>query len=53
MISFKRASGRFFVHFSGWWGGRGVSKMYRIYRKILNSDEGDFVMLVKSGMFLF
>ena len=25
--------------------------MYRIYRKILNSDEGDFEILVKSGMF--
>ena len=29
----------------------GFSKMYRIYRKILNSDEGDFEILVKSGMF--
>ena len=27
------------------------SKLYRIYRKILNSDEGDFEILVKSGMF--
>ena len=26
-------------------------KMYRIYRKILNSDEGDFEILVQSGMF--
>ena len=26
--------------------------MYRIYRKILNSDEGDFEILVKSGIFL-
>ena len=25
--------------------------MYRIYRKILNSDEGDFEILLKSGMF--
>ena len=25
--------------------------MYRIYRKTLNSDEGDFEILVKSGMF--
>ena len=25
--------------------------MYRIYRKILNSDEGDFKIMVKSGMF--
>ena len=24
--------------------------MYRIYRKILNSDEGDFEILVKSGV---
>ena len=30
---------------------RGFSKMYRIYRKILNPDEGDFGILVKSGMF--
>ena len=29
----------------------GLSKMYRIYRKILNSDEGDFEILVKSGIF--
>ena len=28
-----------------------VSKMYRIYRKILNSVEEDFEVLVKSGMF--
>ena len=27
------------------------SKMYRIYRKVLNSDEGDFEILIKSGMF--
>ena len=25
--------------------------MYRLYRKILHLDEGDFKMLVKSGMF--
>ena len=25
--------------------------MYRIYRKILNLDEGDYGSLVKSGMF--
>ena len=24
--------------------------MYRIYRKILNSDQGDFQILVKSGV---
>ena len=28
-----------------------LSKMYRIYRKVLNSDEGDFEILVKSGTF--
>ena len=31
--------------------GRSFSKVYRISRKILNSDEGDFEILVKSGMF--
>ena len=35
-----------FLSFQG-----GFSKIYRIYRKILNSDEGDFEILVKSGMF--
>ena len=35
-----------FLSFKG-----GFSKMYRIYRKILNLDEGDFEILVKSGMF--
>ena len=35
-----------FLSFKG-----GFSKMYRIYRNILNSDEGDFEILVKSGMF--
>ena len=25
--------------------------MYRIYKKIINSDQGDFEMLVKSGVF--
>ena len=29
----------------------GLSKMYGIYRKILNSDEGDFKIMVKSGIF--
>ena len=29
----------------------GFPKMYRIYRKKLNSVEGDFEILVKSGMF--
>ena len=27
------------------------SKMYRIYRKILNSNDGNFEILVKSGIF--
>ena len=35
-----------FLSFQG-----GFSKMYKIHRKILNSDEGDFEILVKSGMF--
>ena len=35
-----------FLSFQG-----GFSKMYRIYRNILNSDEGDFEILVKSGLF--
>ena len=46
VISFKRASGRFSFHFR-----EGFSKMYRIYMKILNSDQGDFQILVESGMF--
>ena len=40
------ASGRFFFHFR-----EVYQNMYRIYRKILNSDQGDFQILVKSGMF--
>ena len=35
-----------FLSFQG-----GFSNMYRIYRKLLNSDEGDFEILVKRGMF--
>ena len=35
-----------FLSFQG-----GFSKMYRISRKMFNSDEGDFEILVKSGMF--
>ena len=35
-----------FLSFQG-----GFSKMYRMYRNILNSDEGGFEILVKSGMF--
>ena len=31
--------------------GSGELKMYRIYKKILHSDEGDFKILVNSGMF--
>ena len=29
----------------------GFTKIYGIYKKILNSNEGDFEILVKSGMF--
>ena len=43
---FQQGIGEIFLSFQG-----GFSKMYRIYRKILNSDEGDFEVLVKSGMF--
>ena len=46
MISLKKASGRLFLSFQG-----GLSKMYRKYRKILNSDEGDFQILMKCDMF--
>ena len=47
VISLKKASGRFSFHFR---------EVYRkcieyIIRKILNSDEGDFQILMKSGMF--
>ena len=43
---FEKGIGEIFLSFQG-----GLSKMYRIYRKILNSDEGDFQILMKSGMF--
>ena len=43
---FQKGIREIFISFQG-----GLSKMYRIYRKILNSDEGDFEILVKSGMF--
>ena len=43
---FQKGIGEIFLSFQG-----GFSKMYRIYRTILNSDGGDFEMLVKSGMF--
>ena len=43
---FQKGIREIFISFQG-----GLSKTYRIYRKILNSDEGDFEILVKSGMF--
>ena len=43
---FQKGIWEIFCSFQG-----GFSKMYRIYRKILNSDEGDFEMLVKSVCF--
>ena len=43
---FQKCIREIFLSFQG-----GLSKMYRIYRKILNSDEGDFEIVVKSGMF--
>ena len=29
----------------------GLSEMYRIYRKVLHPDEGDFEILAESGMY--
>ena len=43
---FQKGIREIFFSFQG-----GLSKMYRIYRKILNSDEGDFKILVKSCVF--
>ena len=43
---FQKGIREIFLSFQG-----GLSKMYRIYSKILNSGEGDFKILVKSGMF--
>ena len=45
VISLKRAS-EILLSFQG-----GLSKMYRKYRKILYSYEGDFQIKVKCGMF--
>ena len=42
----QRGIREIFLSFQG-----GFSKNYRIFRKILNSDEGDLEILVKSGMF--
>ena len=43
---FQKGIREIFLSFQG-----GLSKMYRIYKKILNSDEGDFKILAKKGMF--
>ena len=43
---FQKGMREIFLSFQG-----GFSKMCKIYKKILNSDEGDFEILVKSGMF--
>ena len=43
---FQKGISEIFLSFQG-----GFSKMYRIYRKMHNSDEGDFEILVKSGIF--
>ena len=43
---FQKGIREIFLSFQG-----GLLKMFRIYRKILNSDQGDFQILVKSGMF--
>ena len=45
-VKLQKGIREIFLSFRG-----GFSKMYRIYRNILNSDEGDFEILVKSGMF--
>ena len=39
---FEKGIREIFLSFQG-----GFSKMYRIYKKILNSGEGDFEILVK------
>ena len=46
MINFKEASGRFFFHFL-----EVLENMYRIYKNILHSFQGDFKTLVKSVIF--
>ena len=46
VINFKEASGRFFFHFL-----EVFEKMYRIYKNILLSIQGDFKILVKSDIF--
>ena len=43
---FQKGIREIFLSFQG-----GLSKTYRIYRKILNSHEGDFKILVKSVYF--
>ena len=43
---FQKGIREIFLSFQG-----GLSKMYRIYRNILNSDEIDFELLLKGGMF--
>ena len=45
-ISIHRRIREIFLSFQG-----GLSKMYRIYKKTVHSDEGDFSILVKSGTF--
>ena len=42
----QKGTREIFLSFQG-----GFSKMYRMYRKILNSNEGNFEILVKSGLF--
>ena len=43
---FQKGIREIFLSFQG-----GLLKLYRTYRKILNSDQKDFQVLVKSGMF--
>ena len=42
---FQKGIREIFLSFKG-----DLSKKYRIYRKILNSDEGDFEILLKGVM---
>ena len=43
---FQKVNREIFLSFQG-----GLSKMYRLNRKILHSDKGDFEILVISGIF--
>ena len=46
VIKFQRSIREIFLSYQGGW-----RKMYRTYKKILHSDQGDFKILEKSGIF--